>query len=267
MRDDAELTHAAVHSLNEWLHETWTFDYRERIFPTPVITLPIVDKAIEELEWCLERGAKTVLIRPAPVPCPGGSRSFALPHFDRFWQKVVEADIPIAMHASDSGYARYQADWTGPQEYLPFRLDPFRMLVSRHRPAHDAAASMACHGLLSRFPDLRIVFVENGGEWVAPFLEGLADTHKKMPQLFSEDPVEAFRRNCYISPFYEDDFDELIDALGADHLVFGSDWPHPEGLAEPRSFADHLPDTLSHEELAGIMGGNLARVMRVPVAV
>src|SRR4051812_47614891 len=58
MRDDPELIHAVIHALNEWLYETWTFNYEDRIFATPVITLPIVDKALEELEWCLERGAK-----------------------------------------------------------------------------------------------------------------------------------------------------------------------------------------------------------------
>ena len=79
MRDDPELIHAVIHSLNEWLYETWSFNYQDRIFTTPIITLPIVEKAIEELAWCVERGAKTVLIRPAPVPCYGGSRSFGYP--------------------------------------------------------------------------------------------------------------------------------------------------------------------------------------------
>jgi hypothetical protein len=64
MRDNVDLTHAAIHALNEWMYEEWTFNYENRIFATPVITLPIVEKAIEELEWCVERGAKTVLIRP-----------------------------------------------------------------------------------------------------------------------------------------------------------------------------------------------------------
>src|SRR6186713_2664847 len=63
MRDDPDLIHAVVHSLNEWLYETWQFDYEGRIFTTPIISLPIVEKAIEELEWCVERGARTVLIR------------------------------------------------------------------------------------------------------------------------------------------------------------------------------------------------------------
>jgi predicted TIM-barrel fold metal-dependent hydrolase len=267
MRDDPELSHAAIHSLNEWLYETWSFNYEDRIFTAPIITLPILDKAIEEFEWVLERGAKTVLIRPAPVPCYGYSRSFALPEFDPFWQAVVDADILVSMHASDSGYSRYQSDWTGPQEMLPFKLDAFKMMTIVHRPAEDASAAMACHGLLTRFPDLRIAFIENGAEWVKPFLEHLADVHRKMPQMFEEDPVEAFKRNVSVSPFHEDDLAQVIDTIGIDHVLFGSDFPHPEGLAEPTSYIDHLPPGLPEEDVAKIMGGNLARIMRVGVPV
>ena len=263
MRDDPDLIHAAIHAFNEWMYETWTFDYEDRIFATPVITLPIVDKAIEELEWVVERGAKAVLIRPAPVPGPRGSRSFAYPEFDPFWRKVVEADILVTMHASDSGYARYQGDWTGPQEMLPFRLDAFRMIAMGHRAIEDTCAAMTCHGMLTRFPELRIALIENGASWVLPLLESLHDVHKRMPQMFQEDPVEAFKRNVWISPFHEDAIQPLVDELGADHLLFGSDWPHPEGLAEPASYTEHLPDGLSHADLAKIMGGNLARIMRV----
>jgi len=269
LRDDPEATHAVIHSLNEWLHEEWTFNYEDRIFTTPVITLPIVDKAIEELEWALERGAKTVLIRPAPVPGHQGSRSFAFEEFDPFWQRVVEADLLVSMHASDSGYTRYQADWTGPSEMLPFRLDAFRLMTVKERPIFDAMAAVTCHGLLTRFPDLRIGLIENGGDWLPGFLDHLEDVHRKMPQLFEEDPVEAFKRNIYISPFFEDDLGRLIDIMGADHILFGSDYPHPEGLAEPCSYLDHLPPGLSDDDVARIMGANLARIMRVdePAAV
>jgi len=267
MRDDPELTHAAIHALNQWLYDEWSFDYQDRIFSTPVITLAVVDKAIEELEWVLERGAKTVLIRPAPVPGYAGARSFAFEEFDPFWQRVVDADILVSMHASDSGYSRYQSDWTGPAEYLPFRLDPFRMMSVGKRPAEDASAAMTCHGLLSRFPTLRIAFIENGADWVIPVLEHLDDLYSKMPQAFSESPVDAFKRNVYISPFHEDDLEQLAGVLGTDHLLFGSDYPHPEGLAEPCSYVDHLPKSFSEEDVAKIMGGNLARIMRVGVTV
>ena len=153
MRDDPDMCHAVIHSLNEWMHETWSFDYEGRIFTTPVITLPVVDKAIEELEWVVERGAKVVLIRPAPAWGYRGPRSFGLPEFDPFWEKVVEHDVLVAMHSSDSGYERYTNDWMGnDSEMLPFQPQAFRMLA-QWRPVEDAVAAMVCHGALSRFPD------------------------------------------------------------------------------------------------------------------
>jgi predicted TIM-barrel fold metal-dependent hydrolase len=267
MRDDPELTHAAIHSLNEWIHEEWTFNYEGRIFPVPVITLPIVEKAIEELEWVVERGAKTILIRPAPVPGFRGSRSFGYPEFDPFWKAVVDADILVCMHSSDSGYSRYTSDWTGPMEMLPFRLDAFRMLTAGKRPMEDSMAALCCHGVFTRFPDLRVASIESGSDWVGTFVHHLEDLYKKIPQEFEKNPVEQFKSNVWVSPFHEDDLGQLIEDIGADHVLFGSDYPHPEGLAEPCSYVDHLPAGLSHDDLEKIMGGNLAQIMRVDAAV
>ena len=98
LRDDPDLTHVVIHSLNEWMHETWSFNYEERIFSTPVITLPVVEKSLEELQWVIERGARTVLVRPAPVPGYKGPRSFGFPEFDPFWQACVDNDILVSMH-------------------------------------------------------------------------------------------------------------------------------------------------------------------------
>jgi predicted TIM-barrel fold metal-dependent hydrolase len=268
MREDPELTHAAIHALNEWIYEEWTFNYQDRIFATPVITLPLVEKAIEELEWVLERGAKTVLVRPAPVPGYQGSRSFGFPEFDPFWRAVEEADILVSMHSSDSGYTRYQNDWIGqPNEMLPFRLDPFRAISVGKRPMEDTMTAYLCHGVFSRFPNLRVASIESGGDWVAGFLDHVADTYKKMPHAFAEDPIEQFKSHVWISPFHEDNLALLIDTVGASQVLFGSDYPHPEGLAEPCSYVDHLPADLSDEDVHNIMGGNLARIMRVDVPV
>jgi predicted TIM-barrel fold metal-dependent hydrolase len=268
MREDPELTHVAIHALNEWMYEEWTFNYEHRIFATPVITLPIVEKALEELEWVLDRGAKTVLIRPAPVPGYRGSRSFGYSEFDPFWRAVEEADILVSMHSSDSGYTRYQNDWIGQtDEMLPFRLDPFRAISVGKRPMEDTMTAFLCHGVFSRFPKLRVASIESGGDWVAGFLDHVADTYKKMPQAFEEDPVEQFKAHVWISPFHEDNLGLLMDTIGADHVLFGSDYPHPEGLAEPRSYAEHLPAGLSDEDLRKIMGGNLAEIMKVDVPV
>jgi predicted TIM-barrel fold metal-dependent hydrolase len=171
------------------------------------------------------------------------------------------------MHASDSGYSRYQSDWTGPEEMLPFQLDAFRYMTMGKRWMEDSMAAFVCHGVFSRFPDLRVASIENGGNWVVPFLEHLEEVHRKMPQAFDEDPIEAFRRNVWVSPFHEDDIGSLIDAIGVENLLFGSDYPHPEGLAEPRSYVGHLPTDLAADDVVRIMGTNLAGIMRVPAAV
>jgi predicted TIM-barrel fold metal-dependent hydrolase len=262
MRDDPELMHAAIHALNEWMYETWTFDYEGRIFPTPVITLPIVERAIEELEWVTDRGARAVLIRPAPVPGYRGSRSFGLPEFDPFWERVVAHDVLVAMHSSDSGYERYANDWMGSDaEMLPFQPEAFRMLQA-WRPIEDSVSALICHGALSRFPALKVAVIENGSSWVEPLLRNLADIYKKMPQEFMEDPVAVVKRNVYISPFWEEDLGALAAVVGVDHVLFGSDFPHPEGLAEPATYVDEL-NGLPDEAVRKIMGGNLAALMNV----
>ena len=155
--NDPEATHAVVHALNRWMHEEWTFNYEDRIFATPVITLPIVDEAIRELDWVVEHGAKIILIRPSTVPNLRGFRSFALPEFDPFWAKVQEYDVTVGMHASDDGMTRYYNQWEGHyDELLPFaNTTAFRDVQHlMSRGIFDAMSSAICHGMLSRFPGL-----------------------------------------------------------------------------------------------------------------
>ena len=58
--------------------------------------------------------------------------------------------------------------------------------------------------------------------------------------IFDENPTEVFRRNIYVHPFHEEDPKGLIEVLGADRVLFGSDFPHPEGMSDPISFVDDL---------------------------
>ena len=260
MRDDPDLIHVVVHSLNQWMHEEWGFNHKDRIYTTPVISLPILDKAIAELEWCLERGARAILVRPAPVPGFGGPRSFALPEFDPFWKRVEQEGVLVAMHSSDSGYARHAQEWEGSRlEMRPFQADTFRM-VAEWRPVTDAVASWVCHGALFRFPELKVAVIENGSSWVAPLLDTLGSIYKKQPQAFMSDPVEEIRTRIHVSPFWEDDMAQVADMIGVDRVLFGSDYPHPEGLAEPTTYVDAL-GKLSQDDQAKIMGGNLARLI------
>jgi predicted TIM-barrel fold metal-dependent hydrolase len=95
---------------------------------------------------------------------------------------------------------------------------------------------MCCHGVFTRHPNLRVATVECGSEWVAGLLKRLKKAYGQMPMFFKADPVEQFRRNVWVAPYYEDDLLGLKNLIGADHVLFGSDYPHAEGLAEPTDF-------------------------------
>lgn len=264
MKDDPELIADILHALNQWMYETWRFDYEGRIFSTPVINLGIVDRALEELQWCVERGARTVLVRPAPVPGFRGTRSMGLPEFDPFWEACVQSGIPVCMHASDSGYAQYLDDWEPADEFLPFKPTAFRMVAMGKRPIEDTMAAMVCHGALHRNPDLRVLSVENGASWLPYLLHQFADVYAKLPTEFHADPVEDFTRGVYVAPFWEDNFKQMADLIGVDRVIFGSDWPHPEGLANPINLVDDLAaHGLNEDEQRKVMGGNLVELFKV----
>jgi predicted TIM-barrel fold metal-dependent hydrolase len=267
MADDPKTTHVVVHALNQWMYEQWSFNYENRIFATPVITLPILDRALEELAWVLERGARAILVRPAPVPdVDGRRRSFALEEFDPFWEAVQEADIVVGMHASDDGSQRFLDEWEGVRgdEFQPFvgQSAFSRIIAADHRGIHDVVASIIGHGMASRFPRLKIVPVENGSAWVRPLLHVLERLYDRTPEIFSEDPVVALKRCIYVHPFHEEDPLGLIRLVGADNVVFGSDYPHPEGMYDPISFVDQL-ESLTKGDIAKVMGGNMTRLMKV----
>lgn len=264
--DDPVLTQTLVHAFNQWMFEEWGFNVENRIFTTPVMNLGTCEGAVAELEWALDMGAKTVLVRPAPVAGFKGSRSPFLPEFDPFWARVQEAGIPVMHHASDSGYQRYANEWLGrgDREYLPFQPDVFSLMSGHHRPIMDTLFSAVGHGMLSRFPEIRIATIECGSTWITRLIDDMLDAYGRMPHMFAEHPVEVLERQLYVAPFWEDPLEPLIDAIGLDHVLFSSDWPHPEGLADPVGYVDFCHEEgLADDAIAKIMGSNMYDLMGV----
>jgi predicted TIM-barrel fold metal-dependent hydrolase len=207
---------------------------------------------VRQLDWALARGARLICMRAAPIAHPSGSKSPAHPIFDPFWARVNEAGIALAYHSGDAGYNKFADEWGVGGEFRAFEYDALRMTLSASSIS-DTIASLVCHGLFDRFPQLRVATIESGSDWVAPLLKKLKKTYGQMPFSFKRDPVEQLRRHVSVSPYYEDDLEALKAAIGAERVLFGSDWPHAEGLAEPTSFI---------HDLAGYDAGEVKRVMR-----
>lgn len=262
--EDPELVVAMIHALNQWMLETWGFTHENRLFMTPVITCALVEDARRELEYLVENGAKVVLIKPAPVKGYKGWRSPALPEFDPFWKDVEDAGMPVVLHASQPPLDEYINRWEPPSTNNFMTMSAFRWLALGHREVSDMLGSLVCHGTLTRFPKLRIASVENGSSWIHPLFHDLADLNRKMPQNFPEDPIEVFRRNVWVSPFWEGSVADVVQTVGWDKVMFGSDYPHPEGLQEPKGFYKYA-EGMDERRAYDFMGDNARRFLGLPV--
>ncbi len=263
--DDPELTIAVIHALNQWMAEHWTFNYQNRVFSTPIINLSEVAAAQRELEYVIANGAKVALIKPGPVNGLHGWRSPALPEFDPFWRAVEDAELPIVLHASYPPLDSYVNAWEPPHTQNFMAMSAFRWMVLGHREIADMLTSLICHGTLTRFPKLRIASVENGSGWIFPLFNDFEDLVKKMPQNFPEHPHEIFRRNVWVSPFWEGCVSDVVNTVGWDKVMFGSDYPHPEGLAQPKGFWKYA-EGMDVRRTYDFMGDNARRFLGLPIA-
>jgi hypothetical protein len=262
---DTRLHCAALRALNRWMDEDWGLDHLGRIHAVPCLTLADVDWAIEELEWALGRGARLIHLISAPVPGGAHGRSPADPAFDPFWARVAEAGVTVALHSCDAGYyAQQSVHWSEMPAPPTHLITRFQMVTCMYRPVQDTIAALILHGLFERFPRIRVISVENGSFWVDFLLKNLHKVrHRQDFGRQHADPVDLFHQHVYVEPFDEEDLGHLIEVMGAHKVVFGSDWPHPEGTVEPADFFDGR-DAVSDDDLRLIARDNALTLMAEP---
>jgi predicted TIM-barrel fold metal-dependent hydrolase len=254
LKDDVEATMGTLHAFNRWLEEDWGFDYRGKLIAAPMLSLADPDAACEEVDSLLKRGARVIHVRPAPVPgADGKNRSLGDKRHDPVWARIAEASVPVAFHLGDSGYNLFAAEWGGAAEFEAFaKVDVLARIVVSDRAIHDTIASMVIHKVFKRHPGLRVASVENGSDFLHVLVKRLRKQANQTPWAFVEDPLDTIRKHVWVVPYCEEDFGALAKLMGTERILFGSDWPHGEGLAQPRQFLD---------ELGGFDDGAVRRIM------
>jgi predicted TIM-barrel fold metal-dependent hydrolase len=94
------------------------------------------------------------------------------------------------------------------------------------------------HRLFERFPLLKVAFIENGSAWVSPLLHALETLGHGGG--YQSKPKDMFIEHCWVAPFVEESVDELAQNLPVERILFGSDWPHGEGYAQPKNFFENV---------------------------
>ncbi len=265
MKDDPEQMYGNMRAFNRWLDEDWGFAFRDRIYAAPLLSLLDLDQAVEELEWVLAKGARVISLRPGPA----FGRSPADPHFDPFWARVDEARVAVAFHIGESGYNEMVSTNFGePANPSSHRQSAFQWsCMYGDRPIMDTIAALIFHNLFGRFENVRVVSVENGSLFV-PYLMQVMDKMGGMGRngpwpggRITEKPSAILRRHVFVAPYHEEDIYELARAVGTSQIVFGSDFPHAEGLAEPRQFAEEI-ERMPAEDVRRIMRDNALGLVR-----
>ena len=261
LKTDIDALHGTYHAFNRWLEEEWGFDHLGRIYAAPVILMADPELAAQEVDWALTAGARILCMIPGPVANRhGGTRSPASRDLDPVWARIAEAGVAVGFHGTDKVLDRYIAEWEPPNPGFAIFSSTFSMVISHGRTIFDTMAALICGGLFERFPQLRVGTIETGSHWVGHFVQELNSVYGKRPQEFAEHPLETFKRHVWVSPFFEDDFVALRGLIGADRIMFGSDWPHAEGLEQPADFFAEIPD-FDEQETAAVMGGNVRALL------
>jgi predicted TIM-barrel fold metal-dependent hydrolase len=267
---DWDLLYEFFHGFNAWIDEDWGFDYQGRIYAPPLIPMADVKRSLDELEWVIQKGARLISMTPGPWY----GRSPADSYFDPFWRRVNDEQLVVIFHAYGGVPAAYSSFYRHEWMRAPVTNQAHSQLLMSailpfHRPVMDSMMAMTLGGLFNRFPGVRVCSIEVGAAWVAYCLHELdhAGSNLVEPRITTFDgelvgrPSDVFKRHCYVAPFPEEDVTELAGLIGADRVLFGSDWPHPEGVAQPGDFRKFVTD-LSDAEQRMVMRDNALALLR-----
>jgi aminocarboxymuconate-semialdehyde decarboxylase len=159
-----------------------------------------------------------------------GMLSYASERYDALWQALSDAKLPLFIHPGSS-----------PDK----RLDPFYLsnLLGNPTETTIAAANLIFSGVMHRFPGLKVILAHGGGSVAAlcgRWQQGAATNRPGIPELALQ-PLEAVRRfyvdSLVHSPTY---LTAIMDIVGADRILLGSDWPFPMGASSAEHDLAHL---------------------------
>lgn len=271
--DDIPAMYANIRAFNRWIYEEIGYAHENRMFLPPYIALADVDQAVAELETVLDQGAPLVQFKSGHAhggaDNPLGGRSIADPIFDPVWARINEAEVRVAVHLGGTDYQKYGADWSEDPEATFGEFDAFQWVCYwGDRPAMELTAGMILHNLFGRFPNIHVCLSEQGTVWL-PY------TLRKMDHAFfmgrqakwgklETRPSEIFRSHFVVAPFPEENVTRVVNEVGVEPIVFGSDFPHGEGLAFPAQYATTQLSNLPDDQVRAIMRDNLARFLGLP---
>jgi predicted TIM-barrel fold metal-dependent hydrolase len=261
-----ELQWAGARAHNRWLSELVAMAPERRVGVAIVPALWDVAEAVREVAWARAHGLTGIML-----PCLwGGHPPYHHPRYEPLWSACEDHGVVVHFHsgpAPSQDYFGGELGGTGPS--LPGAMGIYvsEVIWWCVRPL----GFLIWGGVFERHPRLRVAITEGTSIWVPEYLALLdqrySETHysQKLGDYRSHlrsKPSEYFHRQVFLGascmPRREA---ELRHAIGMGNIMWGSDYPHPEGSwpytrEQMRETFHGLPEA----EIAAMLGGNAVRL-------
>jgi predicted TIM-barrel fold metal-dependent hydrolase len=198
-----------------------------------LVSIPYWDvpAAVAEIERCAPLGFRGVITTGAPQV--HGQPHLADRHWDPIWAAARDHGMSVSFHVGGGDISAH----SNPERRAVMGALPMgvRAATSVFFDNAHVLGDLLMSGILARFPDLEFVNVESGIGWIAFCLESL-DYHFKQYDVFKAHPEfdmlpsEYFQRQVYCTYWFEDVTDNDLERVGADRILFETDFPHPTCL-------------------------------------
>ena len=226
----------------------WQADSNGRLFPQgllPFWDLEATRKEVVRIKEELHLTGFTLTDKPEAFGLP----DYGQPHWEPFWELMNDIRLPIDFHIG-AGMKTFVLD-----DFAWGSFGPQRKLASIATLMYMSNAYMIncfiLSGMFDRYPNLKLISVESGCGWM-PFIMEAAEYQwvEMAPDEAKElkrTPLEYFKEHIYATFWFEDHgVKHFIESIGADNLLFETDFPHPTCLY-PESQA-HLARVLARLE-------------------
>jgi predicted TIM-barrel fold metal-dependent hydrolase len=223
---EPDLASACASTYNDWLYEVTQYA-PDRLRPVAGVALQDPRGAAAEARRCAELGMKAIFLRPNPV----NGRPLSHPDYDVLWSTLDELGMCVGIHEGSQANVPHLGEDRLKTHFASHTSHALEQMV--------AFLTLLEGGVYERHPTLRFAFLESGCGWVPYWLWRLDEIEYKSSYVEVKDvikmkPSEYFQRQCYVSAEPEPYLGDIISYIGADRIIFGSDYPHP----------DHGPDII-----------------------
>jgi uncharacterized protein len=268
---DVDFVTDCIRAYNDWI-AGYCATHPTRLFGVAGVPLQDVDRAVAEARRAVgELGLKAIFVRPSAYQFSADGDDLPLNHhaYDPFWAACQELGVPVAFHPGvhvDTPGACVKFGLVAPSENMTVtnmamdELHGGSGLGQSVGNAVDMIVSLGrllMGGVCERFPELSFLFLEAGGGWIPSMLERMDEQVKAFPlerRWLSLLPSEYFKRQCYAGFEPEEwNLGQCAEFLGADRIIWASDYPHPEyheGIVdELRKHLEGVPEPSRHRIL------------------